>query len=142
MNFRNELHGKCHCGNISFTLRTNKFENEFIPRICQCTLCRKHDASYISDPDGVLDISFNSAITNKYRFGHSTSDFIICKECGVLTMALCDFNQGTRAVINIKSMNDYKFAESIQTVFDEESVESRLERRSKTWIGTVNVVNL
>ena len=97
MSLKNELQGKCHCGNISFTLKTNKSENEFTPRTCQCTLCRKHDASYISDPDGVLDVLFNSAITSKYRFGHSTADFIICKECGVLTMALCDFNQGDQS---------------------------------------------
>lgn len=81
--------------------------------------------------------SYKESSTNKYRFGHSTADFIICKDCRVLTMALCSFDQVTKAVINIKSMNDYNFSEADKTNFDAETTESRLDRRSKTWIGKV-----
>ncbi|MEZ5919002.1 MAG: hypothetical protein R3D66_03510 [Alphaproteobacteria bacterium] len=102
-------------------------------------MCKKHDASWISDPDGEAILSYkNKDNVSFYRFGHSTSDFIVCKICGVLTIAICEIDGRTRAVLNIKSMSDEKFtAEPVMTNFDDETVESRLERRSRNWTGNV-----
>jgi len=112
---------------------------EFTPRTCQCALCKKHGASWISDPEGKATVTFqNKELVNFYRFGHGTSDFLICKTCGVLTIATCEIKGRIRAVINITPMTETIFtAPPIQTVFDEETVESRLARREKNWTGNV-----
>ena len=137
----NIFKGSCHCGNVAIEMHTNRNEQSFTPRTCQCSLCRKHDASWISDPEGEAKLIFKDR--NKvsfYRFGHSTSDFVVCKNCGVLTIALCELEERTKAVLNIKSMSDETFtAEPIMTNFDGETAESRLARRTKNWTDNVIV---
>lgn len=139
MDYKNTFTGDCHCGNISFELYTNKDESDFTPRTCQCSLCKKHGASWISDPEGKLALQHSESISS-YRFGHSTSDFIVCSKCGVLTIATCETENRLRAVINIKSMQNHTFpSEEILTNFDDENVEQRLARRTKNWTGNVTI---
>ncbi len=140
--YSNVIKGSCHCGNVSIELHTNRAENEFTPRTCQCLCCKKHGASWISDPDGEAQLHFNDRNeVSFYRFEHKTSDFIVCKKCGVLTIALCEIDDRTRAVLSIKAMSDHSFSdEPVLTNFDGETVEDRLGRRAKNWTGNV-VVN-
>jgi hypothetical protein len=142
MHYNNTIKGGCHCGNVTIELHTDKKVADFTARTCQCTLCRKHDASWISDPDGEAQVRYvDRAYVSPYRFGTGTSDFIICKKCGVLTIALCEIEGRTRAVLNIKSMLDHKFTkETVLTNFDTENVEERLARRGRNWIGKVSVI--
>jgi hypothetical protein len=49
-----ELRGSCHCGNVEFTLFTEKSADDLVPRRCSCSMCRRHGASYISDPGARL----------------------------------------------------------------------------------------
>ena len=137
--FANIFRGDCHCGNVAIELHTNREERDFTPRTCQCSLCKKHDASWISDPEGEAKLIIKErSETSFYRFGHSTSDFVVCKNCGVLTIALCELEGRTKAVLNIKSMSDETFtAEPIMTNFDEETIEGRLARRTQNWTGNV-----
>ena len=141
MTYKNTVGGSCHCGNVTFTLHTNKDDTEFVPRTCQCSLCKKHDASWVSDPEGEALLEYKEPeAVNGYRFGHKTSDFIVCKKCGVLTMALCEIDGVIRAVHNVKCMQDHKFADTpVLTNFDGEDVEQRLARRGQNWTKKVTV---
>ena len=135
--YANILRGSCHCGNLKFELHTNKTEADFVPRTCQCGLCRSHGASWISDPEGKL-VLYESDDMSRYQFGHKTSDFIIRPKCGVLIVALCEVEGQMRAVINIKAMPDHAFTTpEILTDFDDETIVSRLARRAKNWTGNV-----
>ena len=141
MNYSTVIKGDCHCGNIHSELHTNKKLEDFVPRVCQCDLCKKHGAQWISDPEGLLQLTYkNKDDVNQYQFGHKTSDFIVCKNCGVLTTAVCDIQEKTRAVINITPFLETSFtAKPIQTVFDAENVKQRLARRGKNWTGQVEI---
>jgi hypothetical protein len=141
MSVERELNGSCHCGNVLFVLHTNKTENDFTPRTCQCTLCRRHDASWISDPEGTAEVTYSDKQNvSFYRFGTETADFIICKNCGVLMVATCEIEGAKRAVLNIKSMLGHSFTKApILTNFDGEKVEGRLDRRKQNWTGRVAV---
>lgn len=144
MSYLRSVSGKCHCGNIHFKFETNKPAEALVPRTCQCTLCRHHGASYVSDPEGHVALHVEDAnAVSRYRFGHGTADFLICRRCGVLVMALCDIEGQTRAVINIKSMLSESFpASPVNTVFDAETVEERLARRKRNWTGRVTLTGL
>ena len=134
-----KLSGECHCGNISLDLHTEKGESDFVPRECSCTLCRKHRASWVSDPEGTLHLHYkNKDLVSSYRFGHKTSDFIVCARCGVLMVALCELEGRTRAVIYIRSMPEVTFAaQPITTNFDGKDIPVRLARRGRNWTGNV-----
>jgi hypothetical protein len=137
----NELRGSCHCGNAQFTLFTEKSADDLVPRRCSCSMCRRHGASYISDPGARLVLRHRDpSLLSVYRFGHGTSQWIICSRCGVLTAVLCEIDNRLRAVIRVQSMVEHTFlAPETPTDFDAESVAERLERRARTWIGTVEM---
>ena len=137
----NELRGSCHCGNVEFTLFTEKSADDFVPRRCSCSMCRRHGASYISDPEGRLALRYRDpSLLSLYRFGHGTAQWIICSRCGVLTAVLCEIDDRLRAVVRVQSMVGHAFlAPETPTDFDAESVAERLDRRARTWIGTVDV---
>jgi hypothetical protein len=137
----NALRGSCHCGNVHFTLLTQQNEESLAPRRCDCTMCRRHGASWISDPEGVLEIQYRDlAHLSAYQFGHATSRWIVCARCGVLAAAICKIDGRLRAVVRSQAMIDHTFsAPEINTHFGDESIESRLARRAKTWIGSVTI---
>jgi hypothetical protein len=137
----NELRGRCHCANVEFTFFPNKDLDEFVPRRCSCSMCRRHGASYISDPSSRLDLRcLDPSLLNFYRFGHGTSDWVICARCGVLTAVLCEIEGRLRAVVRVQSILEHTFvAAELRTNFDCESIDERLQRRARTWIGTVSL---
>jgi hypothetical protein len=135
-----DLRGSCHCGNVEFTLFTEKNPDEMVPRRCSCTMCRRHGASYISDPGARLELRYGDpSLLSIYKFGHGTAQWVICSRCGVLTAVLCEIDDRLRAVVRVQSMVDHTFASETPTDFEDESVAGRLDRRAKTWIGTVEV---
>jgi hypothetical protein len=136
-----ELRGSCHCGNVAFTLFTEKSTDDLVPRRCSCSMCRRHGGSYVSDPDGRLVLRYRDpTLLTSYRFGHGTARWIICAKCGVLTAVLCEIDGRLRAVVRVQSMLEHTFLSSeTPTDFEEESVAERLARRARTWIGTVDV---
>jgi hypothetical protein len=135
-----KLKGSCHCGNVEFTLFTQKSADEFVPRRCSCSMCRRHGASYISDPAAHLVLSYRDpSLLSVYRLGHGTAQWIICSRCGVLTTVLGEIDDRLRAVVRVQSMVGHAFRAEAPTDFEAESVAERLERRGRTWIGTVEV---
>jgi hypothetical protein len=135
----NALKGSCHCGNVEFTLLTQYSERTLAPRRCGCSMCRRHGASWLSDPDGRLDLRVRDASgLSVYQFGHATSRWIVCARCGVLLAALCEVGGRLRAVVRSQSMVDHRFsAPEVATDFEDETVDTRLARRARTWIGSV-----
>ncbi|HSY25890.1 MAG TPA: hypothetical protein VK832_00140 [Burkholderiaceae bacterium] len=80
-----KLNGGCHCGNVRVELTLTGAPAACIPRVCDCDFCRKHGASYISDPQGTLQIDVKEERDfGKYKQGSGVSDCLICRQCGVL----------------------------------------------------------
>lgn len=135
----NTLHGRCHCGAVTFALDTERGVATLGPRTCQCGLCLAHGASWTSDPAGALVIA-GAAHARAYQFGHKTSDFLFCRHCGVLLAAVCNVNGALRAVVNLRAMPGHDFtAPEALTDFEGEGAESRLERRTRNWTGAVRL---
>jgi hypothetical protein len=104
-------------------------------------MCRRHGASYISDPGARLSLRYRDrSLLSTYRFGHGTSQWIICSRCGVLTAVLCEIEGRLRAVVRVQSMLEHAFPAEVSTDFEAESVAERLERRARSWIGAVDVL--
>lgn len=137
----NQLSGSCHCGNVEFTLFTQQSADALVPRRCSCSMCRRHGASYVSDPDARLALRYRDrSLLSLYRFGHGTAQWVICARCGVLTAVLSEIEGRLRAVVRVQSMVDHAFpAPEVATDFESESITERLGRRARTWIGTVDV---
>lgn len=138
------LNGSCHCGDLRFVFHTNQSESEFTPRLCQCLFCIRHDAKWITDPEGTVEITYREPTTvSFYSFGTRTADFIICRNCGVLVAAVSEIDGTRYAALNSKSMVEHSFnVQALLSDFDGESLEERLDRRKRNWIKRVTLTAL
>jgi hypothetical protein len=132
--------GGCHCSNISLRLGLTRPAAEYATRSCSCSFCRAHATHTVSDPAGQVEIRANDlSLVERYRFGSGTEDFLLCRTCGVYIGAVCETEQGLRAVTNVNCLADrvaFPPASSFPD-HDEEAVEARLARRAANWTPTV-----
>ena len=123
-----------------FSLAWPETEFPITKRECSCSFCQKHGASYTSHPDSQLNIQVrdeNELL--RYRFGHRTADFIICRCCGGLMFALCTLDGNCYAVTNVNHFENVSADALIdsKTNFENESIDSRLARRKRVWTPSV-----
>ena len=116
------IRGRCHCGNIAFSLTWDPDPSEVPARACTCTFCMKHGGLWTSNPSSALKVQVADAKSvSRYAFGTETAEFHICARCGVNAFENVDAALLRRAPIS----------------FDAEEKESRLARRKRNWIADV-----
>ena len=140
MTFDHSLAGGCHCGAIRYQFATNVAPESFALRRCACSYCVKQGNRYVSDPLGELMLfPLQEEKVLRYRFGSKTAEFLVCKECGVNPVVLSHIDDQLLAVVNANTLDAADRLPDIISVGDYkgESLEERLARRKKNWIGTV-----
>ena len=101
------LTGGCHCGDVKIAFGTVKNPGDLIPRVCDCSFCSKHGASYISDPGGSLSIQAKGLDTLvEYRHGAEIARFLMCRSCGVLIAVVFDDDSGSYGTLNLRCLED------------------------------------
>ena len=137
---KRQLHGSCHCGNIRFVFATDKADTELPRRECQCAFCRQHGRISTSDPDGEVRIAIAAPENvNKYRFGHHTADFYVCRECGAVPVVTSEADCATIGLVDVRMIEGFAWSRSDTTHndYDGEAVGDRMARRKRNWTGTV-----
>jgi hypothetical protein len=135
-----QLRGSCYCGNIRFVFATDKTDAELPKRECQCGFCTRHGRISTSDPDGELRIAISSPDdVNKFRFGHGTADFHVCRNCGMIPVVTSEVDGDTIGIVDVRMIEDFAWSRSELTQHDMEgeAVGERLSRRKGRWIGSV-----
>lgn len=132
--------GKCHCGNISYSLDWPGDGDEIPVRECGCAFCTKHGGTYTSHPQARLVATVrNGTRLSRYRFGTRTAEFFVCSECGAVPFVISEIDNRLYAVVNANTFEDVDRSSFLRRVtdFDGEDTKSRLDRRSRTWIPDV-----
>ncbi len=135
------IFGKCHCGNISFTLDWQPEPVEIPARACTCTFCVKHGGMWTSCPSGSLKVSVKepSQVT-KYSFGTKTADFHICARCGIAPVVTSLIDGHLYAVVSVNTfegVDPSMLKRPTAATFDQEDEAARLARRKRYWIANV-----
>ena len=128
--------GRCHCGNLTVTFETAQEAARLPLRECGCTFCRRHGAIWVTDPGGALAVRVaDPALLSRYRFGLGTSEFLVCRRCGVHVGASCVVDGATYGALNCNVLDDRAaFTHPVQPVdYDEETADTRLARRRRAW---------
>jgi hypothetical protein len=136
------IHGKCHCGNISFEFHWEGDPPEIPARACGCTFCTRHGGVWTSNPHGRLSVTVRDpALASRYSFGTRTADFHVCSRCGVVPVASCEIEGRTYAVVNVNTFENVDAARIRRAParFDDEDVATRLARRARYWIADVRI---
>jgi hypothetical protein len=137
------IHGKCHCGNIAFSLTWEPDPTEIPARACGCSFCVKHGGVWTSNPRGALKVTIKDpAHVSKYGFGTRTADFHICSQCGVVPVVTSRIDDRLYAVVSVNAFEgvDPSLLSRTPMDFDDEGTDSRLARRKRNWIPDVRFV--
>jgi hypothetical protein len=134
------IEGRCHCGNISFSLEWNPPPAEIPARACGCTFCQKHGGVWTSNPRGALSVTVKDpALRSIYNFGTKTADFHVCARCGIVPVVTSRIDGRVYAVVSVNAFEGVEPSRLKRSPanFDGEGTDSRLERRKRNWIPDV-----
>ncbi len=134
--------GKCHCGNLSFTLAWDPDPVEIPARACGCSFCVKHGGVWTSYPRGVLKVLVrNPQLVSRYAFGTKTAEFHTCARCGIVPVVTSRIDGHLYAVVSVNAFEgiDASMLRRAPANFDGEGEGERLERRKRNWIGAVEL---
>ena len=132
--------GRCHCGNIAYSLTWEPDPVEIPARACSCSFCVKHGGVWTSNPSGALEIAVQEpAVVSKYQFGTRTAEFHVCTRCGVVPVVTSRIDGRLYAVVNVNTFENVDRAKLrfMPASFDGEGEDSRLARRARNWIPRV-----
>ena len=135
------IEGRCHCGNIAFTLDWQPDPAVIPARACTCTFCTRHGGVWTSYPAGRLTVRVaDPSRVSRYAFGTETAAFQICMTCGVPPVVTSRIDGRLYAVVNVNCFENVDPALLKHSVgsLDGESVDDRLARRRRNWIGQVD----
>jgi hypothetical protein len=136
--------GGCHCGNILMDIEFSREPGTYNPRACDCDFCRKHAASYVSDPQGSLVIRIkDERECGRYRQGSGQADCLLCRNCGVL-VGVCYRSEGRLyAAVNAKAVDVRTSFGAEQSVSPKQlSDRGKVDRWVDIWFSNVEVVNV
>ncbi len=129
------IHGRCHCGNLRYTLRWPDTTAPIL-RACACDYCSRHGALWTSRADAPVILTIlEPAQVLPYRFATASADFLVCRRCGILTLARCALEDGERSVVNANTFENLalEHCARVATNFDGEDRAQRLARRQRNW---------
>ena len=133
--------GSCHCRAIGFRYSTALAPESWTIRACQCTFCRTHAALSTSDPDGSLEfVAHIPRDLNRYRFGHKTADFLVCRTCGAYIGATMESGGKGFGIVNVRVLQSIiaRLPGATPMRYEDEGASERTARRVSRWtpLGT------
>ena len=137
------IRGKCHCGNIAFTLTWEPEPLEIPARACGCSFCTKHGGVWTSFPGGALRVVVSDpSRVSRYAFGTETAEFQVCARCGVVPLVTSRIDDNLYAVVSVNTFEgvDPALLRRVSSNVEGETRESRLARRQRNWIARVEIV--
>jgi hypothetical protein len=138
------IRGKCHCGNIAFTLTWEPEPLEIPARACTCSFCAKHGGVWTSHPGAILQVVVaEPSQLSRYAFGTETAEFQVCARCGVVPLVTSRIDDNLYAVVSVNAFEgvDPALLRRVSSTVEGEDREARLARRKRNWIAKVEVVD-
>jgi len=138
------IHGRCHCGNIAFSLAWEPDPPEIPARACDCSFCTKHGGVWTSNPKGALEVSIRDrSLVSVYAHGTRTADFHVCSRCGIVPVVTSRIDGRLYAVVSVNAFEgvDPSLLRRAPASFEGEGKDSRLARRERNWIPDVRFVD-
>ena len=137
------LSGSCHCANICLRLDWQPEPTEIPARACTCCFCTKHGGVWTSCPTASLEVVIKDPDrVSRYAFATRTALFHICSNCGVVPVVTRRVDDVLYAVVNVHALEsvDRSLLRRASATFDEEDEADRLARRTRGWIGQVELI--
>ncbi|BBE32818.1 GFA family protein [Sphingosinicella microcystinivorans] len=135
------LAGGCHCGNLGLAVALTASAGDYVPRVCDCDFCCKHGASYVSDPDGRLEIKVRDPqLLGRYRQGSGAAEMLVCRNCGVLVGAVYREGDTLLGVANVRALDAGSTFAAAQPASPQRlGREEKVDRWKAIWFADVTI---
>jgi hypothetical protein len=134
------LLGGCHCGSLAVEMILTQSPGAYAPRACDCGFCRKHGASYVSDPDGVLRIRVkDKRHLGRYRQGDGIAECLVCRNCGVLVAVVYFDAKRLLGTVNSNAIEEMRFGEPTRVSPRLLSDGRKVARWKEIWFSDVDI---
>lgn len=131
------LSGSCHCGRCTVTLTLPQPPGSYAPRRCDCDFCTARHLLYLSDPNGQLHISANSALT-RLKQGSEQAEFLACSQCHTIVAVCYREAENCVGAINANLLQpQHPFAEAVTVQPRLLAAETKTERWKQLWTPLV-----
>jgi hypothetical protein len=94
-----QYRGKCCCGLVTFSVYLPQTIGEYAPRACDCDFCTYREITYLSDPDGAVEVHSKIPLKTITQ-GSGLAKFLSCEECNVVVAVVNSFYSGLKGAIN------------------------------------------
>lgn len=137
---KHKLTGGCHCGALTFEVTLAKSPGAYTLRACDCGFCRRHGASYLSDPHGALLIRVvDERQLSRYRQGSGIAECLVCRNCGVLVGVVYSEEGRLFGAVNAKVFEDASFGETVPVSPRLLSAGEKTDRWKQVWFSDVAI---
>jgi len=99
-------HGSCHCGAVTFTVRTPSLLRHPVRR-CNCSICSRNGYLFIYPKKKDVDFHTGYDSMVPYSFGNNTGAHKFCSTCG--SSVMMEFQVGDELCINERMIKDIDF---------------------------------
>ncbi len=126
----------CRCGNAQMKLTLPKDIEFYTPRQCDCEYCQQHQAAYLSDADGSLQISCSQPLIEAHQ-GSNQASFHHCPKCQQLVAVTALFADGLKGTVNSQLFaKHYPLQQPLLVSPQQLSAEQKRQRWQQLWLPT------
>jgi hypothetical protein len=128
--------GKCRCGQTTIKISLPETLEQYSPRACDCDFCMSRNISYLSHPDGELEIESKAALDIQ-RQGSNQASFITCSRCGTVIAASMQLENSLIGALNATLLSDFSLLQQPTIVSPKVlGAKEKVERWQTVWLKT------
>lgn len=98
--------GQCSCGQTTIRISLPETLEQYSPRVCDCDFCTSRNVSYLSDPNGELEIESIKPL-NIQKQGSNQASFITCNCCKSVIAASLQLNNRLVGALNSTLLSNF-----------------------------------
>jgi len=131
--------GKCSCGKTKVVLSLPETLDNYSPRACDCDFCTSRNITYLSHPNGKLEIESIEPL-DVQRQGSNQASFITCNCCKSVIAASLPLENNLVGALNSTLLSNFSLLQEPTTVSPKAlGAKEKVERWQTVWLNiTVN----
>jgi len=127
--------GQCHCGETNIKLRLPEPLEKYSPRACDCDFCIANNISYLSHPNGELDIESIEKLEIQKQ-GSNQASFITCNNCKTVIAAALEYEGKLIGALNAGLLSDFSLLQHPTTVSPKKlTAVEKIDRWKAVWLN-------
>lgn len=127
--------GKCRCGKTKVKVYLPETLDQYSPRTCDCDFCISRDISYLSHPDGELEIESIEPLEVQ-RQGSNQAGFVTCGSCKTVIAATLQLDNKLVGALNSTLLSDFSLLQKSTTVSPKRlGIKEKVERWQTLWLN-------